>query len=98
MESLVRFCTSGRLPVKSFKGRYNSVNWVSLRRFRTNDKLPVRLFLERSKAESMLRLLNEKGTWARKPLLERNKTSNLLSIPSLEGIEERVKLFRERER
>ncbi|ANM65616.1 hypothetical protein AT3G25012, partial [Arabidopsis thaliana] len=104
MESLVRFCTSGRLPVKSFKGRYNSVNWVRLPnsygsveevklleprlRFRTNDKLPVSSLSERSKAESMLRLLNEKGTWPRKPLLERNNTSNLLSIPNLEEIEE----------
>jgi hypothetical protein len=48
----------------------------------------------------MLRLLNEKGTWPRKPLLERNNTSNLLSIPNLEEIEEEVKLLwmRRRER
>ncbi|KAL9829993.1 hypothetical protein AtNW77_Chr3g0184741 [Arabidopsis thaliana] len=105
MESLVRFLleeTSKTSSLLRLPNSYGSVEEVKLLeprlRFRTNDKLPVSSLPERSKAESMLRLLNEKGTWPRKPLLERDNTSNLLSIPNLEGIEEEMKLLWRRRR
>ena len=69
-----------------------------LARFHISGKPPVISFLSRYNKVSMLRLLNEEGTWPMKPLEERAKISNLLRLPKLEGREEEVKLLRVRSR
>ncbi|CAH2035897.1 unnamed protein product [Thlaspi arvense] len=107
-ESLVRFCTSGRLPVSLFWPRLNLVNKVRLlivggtwskKPLEARDKISnlLRLpILKGSEELNWLRLLNEEGTWPRKPLEVRDKISNLLRLPNSEGSEEEMKLLLER--